>query len=31
MHNTKSVNRAIFPKGDIKLKVYYTKPTTPLN
>jgi hypothetical protein len=29
--NTKSVNRAIFPKDNIKLKVYYTKPTTPLN
>jgi hypothetical protein len=29
--NTKSLNRAIFPKGEIKLKVYYTKPTTPLN
>ena len=25
----KSVNRAIFPKDKIKLKVYYTKPTTP--
>ncbi|HZI26461.1 MAG TPA: DUF4270 family protein [Chryseolinea sp.] len=31
MPNSKSVNRAVFPKGDIKLKVYYTKPTTPLN
>ena len=29
--NTKSVNRVIFPKDNIKLKVYYTKPTTPLN
>jgi hypothetical protein len=31
MPNTKSVNRVIFPKDNIKLKVYYTKPTTPLN
>lgn len=29
--NTKSVNRVVFPKDNIKLKVYYTKPTTPLN
>jgi len=29
--NSKSVNRVVFPKGSIKLKVYYTKPTTPLN
>jgi hypothetical protein len=29
--NTKSVNRAVFPKDGIKLKIYYTKPTTPLN
>ncbi len=29
--NTKTVNRTIFPKNDIKLKIYYTKPTTPLN
>jgi len=25
----KSVNRVIFPKDKIKLKIYYTKPTTP--
>ena len=31
MPNTKSVNRVVFPKDNIKLKVYYTKPTTPLN
>jgi len=29
--NTKSVNRVIFPKDGIKLKIYYTKPTTPVN
>jgi hypothetical protein len=29
--NTKTVNRVIFPRDDIKLKIYYTKPTTPLN
>jgi hypothetical protein len=29
--NTKSVNRVVFPKGNIKLKIHYTKPTTPLN
>ncbi|HEX6223043.1 MAG TPA: DUF4270 family protein [Chryseolinea sp.] len=29
--NTKTVNRVIFPKDAIKLKVFYTKPTTPLN
>jgi hypothetical protein len=29
--NTKSVNRAVFHKDNIKLKIYYTKPTTPLN
>ncbi|WP_276367235.1 DUF4270 family protein [Chryseolinea sp. H1M3-3] len=29
--NTKSVNRVVFPKDNIKLKIYYTKPTTPLN
>lgn len=29
--NTKSVNRAVFPKDGIKLRIYYTKPTTPLN
>lgn len=27
----KTVNRAIFPKSGIKLKIYYTKPTAPLN
>ena len=31
MPNTKSVNRVIFPKDNIKLKVYYTKPAAPLN
>jgi hypothetical protein len=29
--NSKSVNRVIFPKDNVKLKIYYTKPTTPLN
>ncbi len=29
--NTKSVNRAVFHKDNIKLRIYYTKPTTPLN
>lgn len=29
--STKTVNRAVFPKGNIKLKIHYTKPTTPLN
>jgi len=29
--NTKSVNRVIFPKDKIILKVYYTKPAAPLN
>jgi hypothetical protein len=29
--NTKTVNRAVFPKNNIKLKIHYTKPTTPLN
>lgn len=29
--NTKSVNRVVFPKDNIKLRIYYTKPTTPLN
>jgi hypothetical protein len=29
--NTKSLNRAVFPKTSIKLKIHYTKPTTPLN
>jgi hypothetical protein len=29
--NTKSVNRVVFPKDNIKLKIHYTKPTTPLN
>ncbi len=29
--STKTVNRAIFPKENIKLKIHYTKPTTPLN
>jgi hypothetical protein len=28
---TKVVNRTIFPKEGIKLRVYYTKPTLPLN
>ena len=27
-NGSKSVNRVIFPKDKIKLKVYYTKPTT---
>ena len=31
MPNTKSVNRVIFPKDNIILKVYYTKPAAPLN
>jgi len=31
MPNTKSVNRVTFPKDNIKLKVYYTKPAAPLN
>ncbi len=29
--NTKSLNRIVFPKNGIKLKIHYTKPTTPLN
>ena len=29
--NTKSLNRAVFHKNNIKLKIHYTKPTTPLN
>ena len=29
--STKTVNRAVFPKESIKLKIHYTKPTTPLN
>jgi hypothetical protein len=29
--STKTVNRTIFPKSGIKLRIYYTKPTTPLN
>jgi len=29
--NTKTINRAVFPKEKIKLKIHYTKPTTPLN
>lgn len=29
--NTKSVNRVVFPKNNVKLRIYYTKPTTPLN
>jgi hypothetical protein len=29
--STKTVNRTIFPSSGIKLKIYYTKPTTPLN
>ncbi len=28
---SKTVNRTVFPKSGIKLKIYYTKPTTPLN
>jgi hypothetical protein len=28
---SKTVNRTIFPSSGIKLKIYYTKPTTPLN
>lgn len=28
---TKTVNRAVFSKNNIKLKIHYTKPTTPLN
>ena len=29
--SSKTVNRAVFPKNNIKLKIHYTKPTTPLN
>jgi len=29
--SSKTVNRTVFPKSGIKLKIYYTKPTTPLN
>lgn len=28
---TKTLNRTVFPKSGIKLRVYYTKPTLPLN
>jgi hypothetical protein len=31
MPGSKSVNRVVFPKDNLKLKIHYTKPTLPLN